>query len=64
MTKANRTAFKNELDRDEDGRLVVKSMCNNCGDSKLVSVRDGSLARWESYHTCPGVPKMPPRFAD
>jgi hypothetical protein len=63
MTEAKRTGFKNELDRDEDGQLVVKSTCGKCGASKLVSVSDGSLARWESHHTCPGVPKMPPRFA-
>jgi hypothetical protein len=45
-------AFDNAPAYDEDGRLVIKSTCRQCGESKLVSVRDRSLAKWESRHAC------------
>jgi hypothetical protein len=56
--------FDNAPAYDEDGRIVIKSTCRNCGESKLVSVRDLSLPRWESQHVCYGVPKLPPKFAN
>ncbi len=45
--------FNHDMARDVDGRIRVKSTCKQCGAYKLVSVRDGSLARWESQHVCP-----------
>jgi hypothetical protein len=56
-------AFENALAYDEENRAVIKSTCKKCGESKLVSIRDGSLAKWEAQHTCPDVPKIPPRFS-
>jgi hypothetical protein len=44
--------FDNAPAYDEDGRLVIKSTCTKCGESNLVSVRDKSLAKWESRHDC------------
>jgi hypothetical protein len=55
--------FDNAPAYDEDGHIVIKSTCRKCGESKLVSVRDLSLKKWESQHTCPGVPKIPPKFS-
>jgi hypothetical protein len=60
MQKSDRS-FDNAQAYDEDGRIVIKSTCNTCGAFRLVSVRDGSLAKWESRHECPDVPKIPPR---
>jgi hypothetical protein len=53
--------FDNAPAYDEDGRIVVKSTCKTCGAFRLVSVRDGSLKKWESRHECPEAPKIPPR---
>ncbi len=36
-------AFDNAPAYDEDGRVVIKSTCRKCGESKLLSVRDLSL---------------------
>ena len=55
--------FDNALAYDEENRAVIKSTCKKCGESKLVSIRDRSLAKWEAQHVCPGVPKTPPRFS-
>jgi hypothetical protein len=49
--------FNNDPAYGEDGRLVIKSTCKSCGASQLVSVRDGTLAKWESQHECPDTPK-------
>ena len=54
-------AFDNAPAYDKDGRFVIKSTCRKCGESKLVGIRDRSLAKWESQHTCHVVPKMPMR---
>jgi hypothetical protein len=56
--------FDNAPAYDEDGRVVIKSSCRKCGESKLVSIRDGSLAKWESQHVCLGAPKIPPKFSN
>jgi hypothetical protein len=56
-------AFDNALAYDEENRAVIKSTCKQCGESKLVSIRDRSLTTWEAQHVCPGVPKIPPRFS-
>lgn len=58
------STFDNAPARDEEGRIVVKSTCCKCGAFELVSVRNGSLKRWESQHACPGVPKIPLKFSD
>jgi hypothetical protein len=46
------SGFDNKLACDEDGTVRIKSICKECGDSRTVSIRDGSLKRWESHHTC------------
>lgn len=33
-------------------RLIIESVCTRCGASKLVSVLDGSLKKWEAGHKC------------
>jgi hypothetical protein len=48
-------SFTNEPAYDEDGRLVVKSTCESCGEFRLVSIRDGSLRLWEARHECPNI---------
>jgi len=53
--------FDNAQAYNEDGRIVVKSTCMTCGAFRLVSVRDGSLKKWESRHECPDAPRIPPR---
>jgi hypothetical protein len=58
--KESDRSFDNDQAYDEDGRIVIKSTCKNCGAFRLVSVRDGSLELWESQHECPAVPKIPP----
>jgi hypothetical protein len=46
------SAFENTLARDDEGNVLIESTCKRCNDSRVVSVRDGSLNRWESTHTC------------
>jgi hypothetical protein len=50
-------SFDNSPAYDEDGRLVIKSTCKDCAESRLVNVRDGTLAKWELRHKCPDTPK-------
>ena len=33
-------------------RVLILSTCKKCGASKMVSVADGSLERWEEQHQC------------
>jgi hypothetical protein len=56
-------SFDSDLAYDQEGNVVIRSTCRECGESKLVCVRDGSLAKWESQHTCTPVPKMPSQFS-
>jgi hypothetical protein len=35
-------------------RIIIQSVCTKCGASRLVSVSDGSLKKWEEGHTCKG----------
>jgi hypothetical protein len=35
-----------------DGRFLIRSTCNSCGASALVSQFDDSLADWEAGHKC------------
>jgi hypothetical protein len=59
--KEDARSFENAQAYDEDGPIVIKSTCRNCGAFRLVSVRDGSLKKWEWRHECPDAPKIPPR---
>jgi hypothetical protein len=34
---------------------LIKSTCNNCGDSRILSAQDDSLERWERDHKCIGT---------
>ena len=43
-------------------RLLLQSICARCGESKIVSAADGSLAAWEDGHVCTGA-KLPLRKA-
>ena len=36
-------------------RLLIKSTCNYCGMSMLLSATDGSLHKWESWHVCDSI---------
>lgn len=36
----------------EGPRLLIRSVCAACGESKLVSKHDGSLELWETGHCC------------
>jgi hypothetical protein len=40
-------------------RLLIKSTCNNCGMSMLLSEADGSLQKWETWHVCDSVIVVP-----
>jgi len=33
-------------------RLLLKTVCLSCGESKIASVADGSLTAWEGQHEC------------
>jgi hypothetical protein len=57
------SSFDNDLAYDEEGRVVIKSTCRKCASFRLVCVRDGSLAKWESQHSCSPLPKIPPKFS-
>jgi hypothetical protein len=39
-------AFENALAYYEEHRAATKSTCKKRVESKLVSIRDGSLAKW------------------
>ncbi|MGB9255291.1 MAG: hypothetical protein WCC25_10700 [Candidatus Korobacteraceae bacterium] len=49
------SSFDHTLARDEEKRALIKSTCKNCGASKVVSIRDGSMAEWEYAHICKNV---------
>lgn len=36
----------------EESRLMIRSTCQECGASKVVSSADGSLDDWEDGHRC------------
>ncbi len=42
-----------------DGRLLIKTFCAQCGESKIASAADGSLAVWEEQHECKRVTVFP-----
>jgi hypothetical protein len=44
-------AFTRTLERS-GSRLMIRSVCAQCGDSSLVSKHDGSLQAWEDGHRC------------
>jgi hypothetical protein len=46
--------FDYAVARDEERTIRILSTCKVCGASKIVSIRDGSLRRWELQHTCAG----------
>jgi hypothetical protein len=48
---ASAAAFTRTLERS-GSRLMIRSACASCGDSKLVSKVDGSLQEWEDGHRC------------
>lgn len=43
--------FSHRPIRTEERTLIV-FVCTRCGASKLVSVKDGSLEKWEHCHEC------------
>ncbi len=51
------------LERDGEGLLLLESTCTTCGTSITAPIRDGSVERWESEHTCGNLrlfhPKKP-----
>jgi len=48
---ASPAAFTRTLERS-GSRLLIRSACQDCGDSKLVSQHDGTLQEWEDGHRC------------
>jgi hypothetical protein len=50
--------FTRQLDRNEEGQILVKSTCIYCGTSTLGSVLDGSLDQWEEAHDCKAKPHL------
>ena len=50
--------FTRQLDRNEEGQILVKATCIYCGTSILASVFDGSLDRWEAAHDCNAKPNL------
>jgi hypothetical protein len=34
------------------GRLLLESICVQCGESKIVSAADETLEKWEDGHVC------------
>jgi hypothetical protein len=50
--------FTRQLDRNEEGQILVKSTCIYCGISTLGSASDGSLDRWEAAHDCKVKPHL------
>ncbi|HEX3660518.1 MAG TPA: hypothetical protein VHU89_03765 [Acidobacteriaceae bacterium] len=47
--------FARSLVRAE-GRLLIYSVCLECGEGQLVSRSDGSLGEWEDGHQCKKKP--------
>jgi hypothetical protein len=43
-----------------DGTSIkILSVCTNCGESRVVSMTDGTLREWEQTHHCAGARKTP-----
>lgn len=38
--------------RQDGKRLLILSICDACGASRLASAQDGSLQEWEDAHAC------------
>ena len=47
----SRQGFDHRL-AHEGERTMIESTCKECRVSRLVSVLDGTLERWESKHKC------------
>ncbi len=50
-----------DLRRDREGILLISSTCMKCGIAKAVSIRDGSLERWELEHRCGNLRVIHPK---
>ncbi len=55
--------LQRESHRDSGGLILIDSVCRQCRAYKSVSILDSSPVRWERDHTCPGAPKIPPKFS-
>lgn len=53
--------LNSDMRRDDAGILLVESTCMRCGVSRTVSLRDGSLEKWELAHTCGNLRLIHPR---
>ena len=49
------------MERDGEGLLLIESTCTRCGTSVTASMRDGSVKRWESEHTCGNLRLIHPK---
>jgi hypothetical protein len=58
------TTFTHALASFQDGRILIRSTCVQCGTSRIVPVRDGSIEEWGFRHNCRDVGKVRPRFSD
>ncbi len=44
--------FTRTLASQPDGRQLIQSVCQFCGDAQIASHWDETLAEWEKSHTC------------
>jgi hypothetical protein len=56
-----RHRINRDLQRDGEGILLVDSTCMKCGVSKAVSIRNGSLEKWELEHHCGNLRVIHPK---
>jgi hypothetical protein len=47
--------FTETWERDAEGTVCIKAICNLCGDSRLLNNWGGSLDKWKGQHVCAGV---------
>lgn len=54
------TGYTRTLERDGP-RLLIRSTCTRCGESRMVSEADESLEHWEQEHHCAAEPAGEPQ---
>jgi hypothetical protein len=52
--RTNAVQFDRRVAQTET-RLLVLSVCRNCGSSKIASYYDGTMQEWEAGHLCNGA---------
>lgn len=44
--------FTRTLANQSDGRMLIQSVCDQCGQSRIASRWDETLKEWEQTHAC------------